>query len=46
VNDGTTYLKETAPAAEGLFKLLNKYGRQKMRALADRFNSKMQEEFN
>lgn len=46
MNDGRSYLKDTAPAAEGLFKLLNQYGWQKMRALADRFNAKTREEFD
>ena len=39
-------MKETAPAAEGLFKLVNQYGWQKMRAWANRVNSKTRKEFD
>ncbi len=44
--DGAAFLRETAPAAEGLFKLLNQYGWQKMRAVADRSNAKTRDEFD
>ncbi|MAK55406.1 MAG: hypothetical protein CML17_06140 [Pusillimonas sp.] len=40
MEDARTYLKETAPAVEGLFKLLNQYGWQKMGALVTLLNSK------
>ena len=43
---GATFLKETAPAAEGLFKLLNQYGWQKMRAWAERSKSQTRAEFD
>ena len=46
MRDGHSYLLSTAPAAEGLFKLLNEYGWQKMRALVDRSNSKTRKEFD
>lgn len=43
--DGASYMKQTAPAAEGLFKLLSQYGWQKMRAWADRVNARTNEDF-
>lgn len=39
-----SYLVETEPASEGLFKLLNQYGWQKMRAIVDLLNTKSSEE--
>lgn len=46
MRDGHSYLASTAPATEGLFKLLNQYGWQKMRALADLLNVKTRDEFD
>lgn len=46
MEDARTYLKETAPAVEGLFKLLNQYGWQKMGALVTLMNSKTRGELD
>ena len=45
MTSGATFLRQTAPAAEGLFKLLNQYGWQKLRAFADLPGSHTREEF-
>lgn len=39
-----SYMVGTAPAAEGMFRLLNEYGWQKMRAIADITKSKTRED--
>jgi hypothetical protein len=46
VATGVTFLKQTAPAAEGLFNLLNQYGWQKMRAWAERSKPETRGEFD
>ena len=38
--DAETFLKETAPAIEAMFKTLNRFGWDKMRAVVDAVNSK------
>ena len=40
MEDAKGYLKNTAPAAEGLFKLLKQYGWHRMRAFVDTTNAK------
>lgn len=40
MEDALSYMISTAPAAEGLFRLLNEYGWQKMQAFFDRTKSK------
>lgn len=40
MENAKSYLVSTEPATEGLFKLLNKYGWQKMRSIVDIVNSK------
>lgn len=45
MEDARSYMVGTAPAAEGMFRLLNEYGRQKMRAFVDLTKSKTLEEF-
>lgn len=44
MEDARSYMTSTAPAAEGMFKLLNQYGWQKMRAFVGITNSKTREE--
>jgi hypothetical protein len=44
MEDARSYMVGTAPAAEGMFRLLNEYGWQKMRAFVDLAKSKTREE--
>lgn len=44
MDDPKSYLTTTAPATEGLFKLLNQYGWQKMHAIVDMTKSKTRDE--
>jgi hypothetical protein len=44
MEDARSYMVGTAPAAEGLFRLLNDYGWQKMRAFVELTKSKTREE--
>lgn len=46
MEDACTYIAETAPAAEGLFRLLNEFGWQKMRAVVDLTNSQTREDID
>lgn len=46
MEDALTYMRGTAPASEGLFKLLNQYGWQKMRAFVATTKSKSRRELN
>jgi hypothetical protein len=44
MEDARSYMECTAPAAEGMFRLLNEYGWQKVRSIADLTKSKTSEE--
>jgi len=44
MDDAKSYLTSTTPATEGLFKLLNQYGWQKMRAIVDMTKSTTRDE--
>lgn len=44
MEDARSYMVETAPAAEGMFRLLNEYGWQKMRAFVGLTKSKTRED--
>lgn len=44
MENARSYMVETAPAAEGMFRLLNEYGWQKMRAFVDLTKSKTRED--
>lgn len=45
MKNGETFLRQTAPAADGLFRLLNQYGWQKMRAWIKRSKPQTHAEF-
>ena len=44
MQDARSYMVGTAPATEGLFRLLSEYGWHKMRAFVDLTKSKTREE--
>lgn len=44
MEDARSYMDDTAPAAEGMFRLLNEYGWQKMRAFVELTKSKTHQE--